>query len=481
MRLLAKVKSKEEKRRYLGANGLEYAEFKLEVSVVGSAVEALAVPARFVGKERTVRRHFLLPWLPRSGDLLVLDGAESARILKSRRGGAELRLPSSGVCLVSADVDGDGYQEDVLANRFVSAAFQPHRGARLWSLKGADGVDRFAHPEQYTMAGKYILLGGAELVLLGGGSPGEIWKSPFERTGQDEVAEEVGREASLSYARTLKEPRDVRVEKRVALDAELPIVVEVYGIRGQRGPSAEGESGTTRGQRERPSDDGNVERDGKKEERQLTPAIRMSTAVLGDEPSLNLFEIPCADGLHVVRFHPPGFGRRWRWRDWRDEHFGLRGGFLVSRSDVDGHVLAVLFNERRAAHLSVRNDYTGPEVSIVHRPRKFPPGRILRTGVAYLACDEVAVGSGSLLAGSLGRPRGGVVPVAIVLRARGPVSRHVATVSAGRERRRVTLRRREIPEAGRVYAAVFELPRASFPVEVSVRAGEERLTMELEA
>jgi hypothetical protein len=427
-----------------------------------------------------VRRDFLLPWLPRSGDLLVLDGAESARILRSRRAGAELVLPPSGVRLASADIDGDGYEEDVLANRFVSAAFQPHRGARLWSLKGADGVDRFAHPEQYTMAGKYILLGGAELVLLGGASPGEIWKSPFERTGQKETREEGRREAGLSYARTLKEPRHVRVEKRVALDAELPMVVEVYEVTRLRSPSADSERGATRRQRERPSNDGDVERDGKEEGKQLTPAIRMSTAVRGDEPSLNLFEIPCADNIHVVRFHPPGFGRRWRWRDWRDEHFGLRGGFLVSRSDVDRHILVVFFNERKAAHLSVRKDYTGPEVGIVHRARKLAPGRALRMGLAYMACDEAAVGRGSLLTGSLGLPRGGVVPVALALRARGAVARHVATVSAGRERRRVTLKRREIPEVGHVYAAVVELPRASFPVQVSVRAGEERLAMELE-
>jgi len=470
-RLLGEVVRNERKRRYRGPNGLEHAECRTTVRVVGSAVEALAAPDRVVGRETTVRRDCVLPWTPKKGDLIVLGASESARILRRRsRAGAE--QPTGGVLLASRDVDVDGFEEDVLSNAFVTAAVQAHRGARLLSLAGADGTDLFARPEEYTMAGKYVLLGGAELVVSEAGNPGEIWRSAFDR--EEGGVEGTGDEArgEVSYSRRLKNPAGVRVEKTVRLDVGLPVVMESYTVRYLGKLAGKGEDGS--------KDSAGSAKDSK-DEQELTLAVRMSTALLAPEPSLNVFELPCSDGVHLVRYHKPGFGRRWRWRDWRDEHFGLRGGVLVVRWETSPRALVVLFSQRRAAHVSVRSDYPGPEVSLVHRTRKLKKGRSARMGVAYVAADAVDVGRSGVLAVARGRGGGGREPVSVLLRASGSARYKRASVEGRDGTRGVTLRRLELPEAGHVYAGTVELPAGAAPVVVRARAGDERLELELGA
>ncbi|MBD3349349.1 MAG: hypothetical protein GF400_09180, partial [Candidatus Eisenbacteria bacterium] len=374
-RLLAEVRTEKFRRRYRRRNGLEYTEWRVRAAVVGSAVRSLSVPGRVVGKEITVHRDYLAPWRPRKGDLLVLDSSESARILCPRR--PRLDPPAAGervATLRRVDVDRDGYAEDILSNAFVTAALQPHRGARLLSLSGRSGTDLFARSESYTMAGQYILLGGSELVIGEAGSPGDIWKSSFRRE-EEESGSGAPSAPAVGYSRRLQSPDGVAVTKRASVDEALPLVLESYTLRyvgrSKPGKDGAGESagmGTNDagGCRNGPEDrDEEKKAQERKDEAMLTAGVRMSTALQGDEPSLNIFEIPCADGLHRVRYQRPPFGVRWRWRDWRNEHFAPRGGFLVSRCESGGPALMALFNQRKATHVSIRRDYEGPEVMIV--------------------------------------------------------------------------------------------------------------------
>ena len=127
LRLLARVQKSELKRRYRDPNGLEYGRYSLRVRIEGSAVAALSVPDRLVGREASLRRDFMMPWGVKRGDLLVLDPAESARVVSSRRAHRADGLPAVGrVRLESGDFDRDGYPEDVVANAFMSATVQPH-------------------------------------------------------------------------------------------------------------------------------------------------------------------------------------------------------------------------------------------------------------------------------------------------------------------------------------------------------------------
>lgn len=477
-RLLAEVRSRKLASRHRGGNGLPRARYVLRVKVLGSAIDELEAPERVVGREVSVRRDCIEPWTARKGDLIVLDPVESARILCPRKPGLEDDLSTDGgVLVVSCDVDRDGFPEDVVENRFARATLQPHRGARLSSLRGAGGEDRFARPFEYTMAGKYVLLGGAEELVVEGGSPGKMWKSAFERK---EI--ESGSDASeIAYSHKLESPEGIHFEKSVRMEPWLPGVLQSYSVlyagkrkRGEAKNDADGGKQVGRGA-------GTETKKEKKDETDVTFAIRMSTATPGDTPSLNVFEIPCADGVHRVRYHPPGFGRRWRWRDWRDEHFGLRGGFMVSRHEESGNVLAVLFNGRRTSFVSVRSDYTGPEVGIVHSTRRLAKGRRFRTGAAFLVGDAVAVGGGSMLLATMGSPRGGRRPVALTLRTAARVDRVRARFGSVGNRRTAGLSRRALTEVGDVYVGVVELEVGTSPVTVSARVGGERLSLELEA
>ncbi|MFH1501986.1 MAG: hypothetical protein ABIG03_02950 [Candidatus Eisenbacteria bacterium] len=479
-RLLAEVRDKTLKKRYRARNGLEHGRYSLRVKVLGTAIDALSVPDGVAGRETVVTRAFLLPWAPRKGDLLTLDPDESARILRPRRAALhDGPSPGAGVSADFVDSDRDGYPEDVVSNRFVRAVLQPHRGARLSSLTGPDGEDRFAHPYEYIMAGKYVLLGGVEPVIAEAGSPGEIWKSAFERTVADGSADAF----EATYTRKLESPRGVVLTKTTRIEDDFPGVLETYRVKysGKPGGPGGGRPPGGGGGSDARDDARGRRGDGKKDETEVTFGLRASTATPGETPSLNVFELSCADGVRTVRFHPPGFGRRWRWRDWRDEHFCLRGGFLVSRNERLGNVLAVLVNGRRAHYVSVRSDYTGPEVAVVHGTRKLAKGRSVTLGAAFLAGDAVAVGRGSMFLASLGARRGGKRPLALTLRTTADVGGSVrARVSSPEGARTVALRRRSLPEVGDVHTGILELGGESLPVSAGVGAGRERLSVRLE-
>ena len=469
LRLLAEVKSHELKRRYSGAGGLEYGRYRVRVKIRGSALTALKVPDRFVGREVTLRRDFMMPWGVKKGDLLVLDQKESARVVGTRRSGAGEDSPPAGrVAAESADVNRDGYAEDVVANAFASAVVQPHRGARLVSLTDPSGSDRFAQPFDHTIGGRYILLGGAEAAIAEGGTPGEIWKSAFER---EEVAAG-GDRAEIAYERALKSPEGVTLGKVLVMEPDLPGVLERYSVfyagnkKERENPGAEDAPEGASGRR--------------KDETNVTLVVRMTTPVLGLDGSRNVFDVPSSSGIRTVRYHRPGFGRRWRWRDWRDEHFGMAGGFVLSRHEELGNVLAILFNARRASHLSVRSDYTGPEVSILHAPRKLRKGRRAEFGVAFLVGESVARVGGSMLMVSRGRRSRGRIPLALTLRTGSRLDRVRVAVSAGRGRRAISLTRRDLPEIGAVWTRVIDVAPGELPATFAATVRGDRLSVTVE-
>lgn len=479
--LLAEVRGRDLKKRYRGRNGLEYERYSVRARITGSAVGALAVPDRVVGRDVTLRRDCLRPWAVRKGDLLVLDPVESARALCPREPRPLRDMPVAGAVRVeSCDVDRDGFEEDVVANAFVRAVFQGHRGARLSSLSGADATDRLARPFEYIMAGKYVLLGGVEPFVVEGGSPGEIWKSAFERLGtpwQPENGAGTSRSSgrSAAYGLDLESPAGVRLTRSVRVEPWFPGVMEtcVAQYSGRSSRSRGEESGVPKAGGPKPGD-------AAKDETDVTLALRISPATSGDTPSLNMLEIPCIDGLHTVRFHQPGFGRRWRWRDWRDEHFGARGGFLVCRNEGSNGVLAVLWNARRLSYVCTRSDYTGPEIDLVHRTRKLRKGRSCGVGAAYLVGDASAVRGDSLLLASRSGESGGKRHLALVLRTPRETGSVRARVECAGGRRVVALRPISVPEVGIVRTGVLELEADAFPATVTVGSGPESLSLRLE-
>lgn len=477
-RLLAEVRRKTLKRRYRDHNGLDYVRYALRVRVVGSAIDALAVPKRCVGREVDLVRDFLLPWGVKVGDLLVLDPDESARVLCPRRAKDEgCSATSDAARAAYGDFDRDGFSEDLMTNAFVRAIIQPHRGARLHSLKDCDGLDRLAQPFEYIMGGKYILLGGAEEFIAEAGSPGDLWKAAFERKGPTSA----GGAVELAYTRALKDPKGVTIGKRVRVEPGLPGVLESYVVsysgkpRDQAGDDRAG--GETGGDGEEPRDG----KGGKDDRADLTLCVRLSTPVLGEIGSRNVFDVPGPAELELVRYHRPGYGRRWRWRDWRHEHFGLRAGFLVSRHEEQGAVLAILFSPRKTAHVSIRPDFQGPELTVRHVRTKIAKGRKREFGLALLVGHAVAASADSMLLLTRGKPGRGGVPIAVTLRTTRRVERPRVSMATGGSRKRATLVRRDLPGAGHVYTKVVRLPRAALPLSCAMSVGPERLSLNLEA
>jgi hypothetical protein len=462
-RLLVQVQGKKLKKRYTASNGLGYGRYALTVEVQGPAVEALGLPDGVVGRRASITRDFLLPWVVKRGDLLVLDPAESARFLRPRGRETARRaaLPVSGADIVALDVDGDGFAEDVFRNVFATAAVQPHRGARVASLVGADGGDRFARPLDHIMAGKYVLLGGAEETIVEGGAPDEIWKSRFDRVagGSDGAPE-------IRYTRALKSPEGLSVEKTVRVGPTLPGVATTFTAR-YAGRAAGGENETSR--------------PGGKDTSQVTLAVRISTPVLGDVGARNVFSIPGGRSVRTVRYHRPGGGRRWRWRDWRDEHFGIAGGYVVSRHEESGNVLVVLFHPRRVGHVTVRSDFTGPEIAINHRTATIARGRRRTWGAAYLVGDSVAVGPSSFLLVSRGAEGQRGVPVAFTVRTAGRPERVSAVVEAGAGSRRIRLSRLDVPEVGTIFTRTAFFDADALPRAVSTTVGGSVLSIRMEA
>ena len=477
-RLLAEVRHKRLKKRYRDRNGLEYVRYALRAKVEGSAVDALSVPKRVVGREISLTRDFLLPWGVRKGDLLVLDPDESARVLCPRRAQVREGCTGSGrVVVESGDVNRDGHSEDVFANCFVRAIVEPHRGARLRSLTGRSGSDRFAQPYDYVMGGKYILLGGAEAVILESGSPGELWKAAFGREERDPGDGAVER----AYTHALKSPEGVKLEKTVRLERDFPGVLETYRVSYSGKPKAEGEKDGTGESGEKAASGPGDAKAKKDDTTEITFCVRVSTAVLGDVGSRNVFDVPESGNLKLVRYHRPGSGRRWRWRDWRDEYFGLGPGFLVSRHEKLGNVLVALMSPRKTGLVSIRRDYQGPELLVRHVPRKLRKGRRVEFGMGFLVGDAVRASADSMLLLTKGKRGRDGIPVAFTLRTARRIDRVWASVSTSAGRRTFTLAQRELPGAGCVYMKVVHFPGASFPLTCTVTAGKERLSCSLEA
>lgn len=467
-RLLVKVRKKSLKKRYRDRTGLEYGRYALRARVEGSAMEALDVPKGVVGREISLTRDFLFPWGVKVGDLLVLDPAESGRVL-CRRPPSVGRSGTTGAArLESGDVDRDGFPEDLLTNAFVRAVVQPHRGARVQSLSDCRGADRLAQPFDYIMAGKLILLGGVEEYLAEGGSPGEVWKSAFRRDDPVESDEAV----EIGYARRLKSPEGVRLSKRIRVERDLPGVLEHYTISYAGKPSSDGDGGRSEDAEPKPKKDDRAD---------VTLCARVVTPALGEVGSRNVFDVPGSSGLELVRYHRPGYGRRWRWRDWRDEHFGLRAGFVVSRHEELGSAMAVLFNRRRVGYVSVRRDYQGPELTISHVRGKLAKGRRRQYGLALLVGHAVSATADSLMLLTKGRPGRGGTPVAVTLRTEKRVERPRAVVTTAEGRKTLPLARRDLPAAGRVYTATLRVARGAFPLSCSASVGADRLSVELEA
>jgi len=463
-RLLAEIVEAKETGRRAARSGPARASFRLRVKVKGSAVGALGAPDGVVGREGTLRRDFLLPWAPRRGDLVVLDPAESRRFL-APRGVRRLAPGGTGAPRVtSADTDGDGWPEDVFANAFAAGAVQPHRGARLQSLVGRDGNDRFAQPMAHIMAGQYVLLGGAEVFLPDAGMPGEVWKAPFLRAVSKDAAE-------VAYSRKLSSPRGVTLTQTVRMEPGLPAVLVLATAAYAGRPTAD-----------EPDDDGAESgRGGRKDTADLGLGFRVSTPALGAVGSRNLFQIPSAGQLVTVRFHRPAHGRRWRWRDWKDEFFRLAPGFVVSRNERDGNALVVLFGGGPASVVVVRSDFEGPEIMLRGPRRTVAKGGRVSLGAAFLPADAVAASGTSLLAVSLGRQRGGEMPAAVVLRTSRRAGSPVVTLSGSSGRGRAArLVRKEIPGAGVVRSAVVRLRATDLPVRFSVSVGGERLACTVE-
>jgi hypothetical protein len=464
-RLLAQIVEAKETGRRHGRSALVRASFRLRVKVKGAAVGALGAPDGVVGREGTLRRDCLLPWAPRRGDLVVLDPAESARFLAPR--GRERLVPggTDAPRVTGADTDGDGWPEDVFTNEFAAGAVQPHRGARLQSLVGRDGRDRFAQPMAHIMAGQYVLLGGAEVFLPETGMPGEVWKAPFARTVSAEAAE-------VGYSRKLDSPRGATLTQTVRMEPGLPAVLVLATATYAGRPKSD------------KPDEGGSAKDGRgrrKDTVELGLGFRMSTPVLGGVESRNLFEIPSGGDLARLRYHRPAHGRRWRWRDWKDEFFRLAPGFIVSRNEREGNALVVLFGGGPASVAIVRSDFEGPEVMLRGPRRTVAKGGRVSLGAAFLPADAVAASGTSLLAVTLGRRRGGDVSAAVLLRTSRRAGAPVAVVSGRRGRgRAVRLSERKIPGAGSVHAATVTLRAADLPAEFSASVGRERLACAVE-
>lgn len=478
-RLLVKVRHKRLKRQYRDKNGLACGRYALRVRVEGSAIGALKVPEGLVGREASLTRDFLLPWGVKVGDLLVLDPAESARVLCRRRPSVSDGCSRTGRPEVqSGDVDRDGYPEDILTNAFIRAVVQPHRGARIQSLCDCDGVDRFAQPFDYIMGGKLILLGGAEELIVESGSPGDMWKAGFRRDEPSEGSDAV----EIGYSHKLTSPDGMNFSKRVRVERGLPGVLVSYAVsysgKSKRDEETEAAAGERPDRRGRADDRAKAKEDDRTD---VTFCVRVSTPVLGEVGSRNVFDVPGPSGLTLVRYHRPGYGRRWRWRDWRDEHFGLSAGFVLSRHEELDTVMAVLFGPRKAAHVSIRCDYQGPELHVSHARRKIAKGRKQEYGLAFLVGHAVAASVDSMLVLTRGRAGRGGLPVSITLRTRRRIERARATLLMPGGRKTATLVRRDLAGAGHVYTRSLRLPRASFPMSCAVTVGSERLSVDLEA
>ncbi|MBD3367669.1 MAG: hypothetical protein GF405_05790 [Candidatus Eisenbacteria bacterium] len=450
--LVATVIRRTETGRRTTSTGLSARRLSLRVRVEGPVEKALAVPDRVKGREMTIVREVPGRWGIRRGDTIVLSRKESARALCPRRASLpELPSGADAVRLDTGDIDRDGFEEDRLSNAFVEAVLKPHRGARLASLRDCGGVDRFAQPFEHIMAGKYVLLGGAEDLIFESGSPGKLWNAALER--------EQGGAGEAVYGTKLKSPAHVRLRKRAWTEPGLPGVITEVRIRYD---------GTSNDEAGRESAD--------EDRTAISYGIRLSTAVTGTA-SRNVFDVPGPGGVKVVRYVRPPHGRRWRWRDWRDESFGLRGGFLISRHEVLGRPLMVLFSARRALCVGIRNDLPGPEVVLRHRTVRLRADAERPWGAAFLSGDaSCASGKSALL---LSRDRTGT-RLAVSVRTARRVERIRASLLTAGGRRRLTLRPVEVPYAGHLHTGVLEDLDAMRRLACRVRVADDVLRAALE-
>jgi hypothetical protein len=318
-------------------------------------------------------------------------------------------------------------------------------------------------PFSYTRAGKYLMLGGAEEILSEAGSPGDMWKAEFKR---EEPGSTEG-VSSIVYRHKFKTPKGLSLRKEVLIEPDVPAVFQRYVLyyagRGDEGDGTEKDGdGTSRGKK-------------KPDQTDISFGIRMTTSVPETVDSASIFYLPTSGEVTRARYHRPAFGRRWTWRDWRQEYFGLSPGFAVSCDECTGAVLAAMFRPRRA-HVSVRSEFAAPELTIRHATRKVKKGRRLEFGLGLFVADAHAVSGSSLLLLTRGRRSGGETSVGVTLRTSHRVKSVRARLAYGAKRRTVALRRREIPRAGAYFSATLRVSTPSLPLRCSVAVGKEHLS-----
>ncbi len=192
---------------------------RARVRVTGAAPKGLPIPETVIGREGEVTRHVLFDWELTAGAVILLSIEESRGILRPE--GPEDPPPSPpGACAlrVEADLNQDGFPEQILENAFVRAVVSPHHGGRLAGLTvRGSGVQLLTPTSE--LAGSYADLGGVEDRL--GDDAGELWKQRFA------VTETSADGAPGAFARLRAQPdshKGLSIAKSVALDPDLPAV-----------------------------------------------------------------------------------------------------------------------------------------------------------------------------------------------------------------------------------------------------------------
>ena len=348
LRLLAEVVRKRKKECTFRNKNFECETLSLTVRIKEPARKAYRIPKGIRGKLFKLERRFIRDWSINKGDFIVLNPEETRRcIRKLGKNITERRYKDFTI----EDIDGDGYGEIIINNRFFKAVIAPHYGARLLQFINHGTKNNEFYGGNYIKNKGYIELGGIEETVSKQGKPDELWNGLFKKTSCKE-------KNKVSFSYKMKKEKGVTVEKRFLVYRQFPGLLETVHL------AFKPEKRKTKKKR----------KGGDKKKIKLTQRIFFAMGGIPDYN--NLIYIPTKKELNCLRFNKPLFKRGWEddeWWEWTHLHYAPDPGLIILERENSEDILLLFFNQEKIDYIWTGDKKRTPRLNICYREEKIKP------------------------------------------------------------------------------------------------------------
>lgn len=385
-------------------NGSGRLSTRVRVRVTGPAPKGLPIPEGIVGREAEIERYVLFTYELEAGATILLSLLESRGILRPE--GPEEPPPSppgAAAMRVEADVNQDGFAEQVLGNAYLRAFVSPQHGARVSGLTVRDaGVDWLT--PSYELSAEYLDIGGCE-DRLGDGN-GDLWKQRFAVVETSRAGSSAAR---VEMRHQPEAQKGLTVAKRGELDGGLP------ALRLETSVHYAGKGDATQ-----PAVLPAVPEEKDRFDLSFAYRLLVNPTRAADEAPLGSelrIDMPLAKRVESLQYHR-GL--------WCYPTSGLSLGAVALDDDLRGVGLLLLTDPALLGNVALESEGPGLDLRLRMVPEKLEPANQRTYGVLLVAGCSTAASERMVALAALAPPEDGTRRAAFVVRhveGRGAVAR----------------------------------------------------------